>query len=48
MPDFAFPTIDLAPWYAEGGDRRAVAAQVREACETIGFFAVRSVPAPLS
>jgi isopenicillin N synthase-like dioxygenase len=47
MTDFAFPTIDLLPWY-EAGDRRAVAARVRKACETIGFFAVRGHRVPLA
>ena len=41
MTNFAFPLIDLGPWY-RGGDsgRRAVADQVRIACESTGFFAV--------
>ncbi|MBS0517568.1 MAG: isopenicillin N synthase family oxygenase [Proteobacteria bacterium] len=41
MSGFAFPIIDLAPWFS--GDevgRRQVADRVRAACETIGFFAV--------
>jgi len=46
MSDFAFPTIDLTPWYAQGGDRNIVATEVREACETIGFFAVRGHRVP--
>jgi isopenicillin N synthase-like dioxygenase len=45
MADFVFPIVDLEPWYAER-DRRAVALQVREACETIGFFAVRGHRVP--
>ena len=40
MADFSFPIIDLTSWHA-GRDRRAIATAVREACETVGFFAVR-------
>lgn len=41
MTNFAFPIIDLGPWFggSESG-RRAVADQVRIACESTGFFAV--------
>lgn len=39
MPSYAFPIIDLSPWHA-GDGRREVAASVRTACETTGFFAV--------
>lgn len=46
MSDFAFPTIDLTPWYAEDGGGAAMAAQVRTACETTGFFAVRGHRVP--
>ncbi|CAN5733727.1 2-oxoglutarate and iron-dependent oxygenase domain-containing protein [soil metagenome] len=46
MSDFVFPIVDLAPWYAGGAGRQTVASQVREACETIGFFAVRGHRVP--
>ncbi len=46
MSDFTFPIVDLAPWYASDAGRLAVAIQVREACETIGFFAVRGHRVP--
>lgn len=46
MSDFVFPTIDLGPWYADSARRPVVAAQVREACEGIGFFAVRGHRVP--
>jgi len=48
MSDFVFPVIDLAPWHAgvDPGARGAVAQQVRSACETIGFFAVRGHGVP--
>lgn len=46
MSDFAFPVVDLAPWYAGGPGRSSVSDQVRQACETIGFFAVRGHRVP--
>lgn len=46
MSEFAFPIVDLAPWYAGGTGRDTVAAAVREACETAGFFAVRGHRVP--
>lgn len=46
MSEFVFPTIDLGPWHAGPAGRRAVAGQVREACEGIGFFAVRGHRVP--
>ncbi len=45
MADFVFPIVDLEPWHA-GRNRGSVALQVREACETIGFFAVRGHRVP--
>ena len=41
MTGFAFPIVDLGPWF-EGGPagRRAVADAVRRACESTGFFAI--------
>ena len=41
MAEFAFPIVDLAPWYAGRDGRSVVADRVRRACETIGFFAIR-------
>jgi isopenicillin N synthase-like dioxygenase len=41
MTSAAFPIIDLGPWFDGGpSGRRAVADQVRTACESIGFFAI--------
>jgi hypothetical protein len=41
MTSVAFPIIDLGPWFDGGpSGRRAVADQVRTACESIGFFAI--------
>jgi isopenicillin N synthase-like dioxygenase len=46
----AVPVVDLAPFYADGlAGRRAVAAEIRHACETVGFFRIanHTVPAAL-
>lgn len=41
MPAFAFPIVDLSPWHdGSAADRRVVAERIRQACETIGFFAI--------
>lgn len=41
MTNFAFPIIDLGPWFdGDEATRRTSAAQVRSACESIGFFAL--------
>lgn len=45
---FAVPSVDIAP-YVRGGDdaaRQRVAAQVDEACRTVGFFQVRGHGVP--
>lgn len=41
MSGFSFPIVDLAPWQAgDTAARLKLANSVRDACETIGFFAV--------
>ncbi len=42
MRSFEFPIIDIAPWYAGTPQaRRSIAHDIRNACEGIGFFAIR-------
>lgn len=47
--DFQIPVIDLGPSYSESlADRKAVAAQIRQACQTSGFFYIKHHSIPIA
>lgn len=49
MTAFDFPIVDLGPWYGGGESaKRAIADEIRNACESIGFFAIRGHRVPAS
>jgi isopenicillin N synthase-like dioxygenase len=42
----SLPIIDLAPYMKEGGDTKATATAIREACKKVGFFYVKNHGVP--
>ena len=38
----SLPVIDMTAYVGNGGDRQAVAQQIREICKEVGFFYVKN------